>query len=83
VVAGPFARMEGSSKAAHLRGKEMNAARKALYDLYLQALGNDYANEHETRGWFGLVDDMLDKVEECARAGCPRATELCSKEQEK
>ena len=58
---------------------DLEKARDALNALYAQALGNDYANEHETRGWFGLVDDMLDKVEECARAGCPRAAELCSK----
>lgn len=61
---------------------DLEKARDALQALYAQALGHDYANEHETREWFNRVDDALDRVEECARAGCPRAAELCGVEKE-
>lgn len=43
---------------------DIDQARDALYSLYAQSLGNDYANEDETRGWKTLVDMALDELEE-------------------
>jgi hypothetical protein len=42
---------------------DIQAARDALEEIRLTAMGNDYVNEHDLQRLYGVVDEALDELE--------------------